>query len=100
MERREIDVNVETTLDYDSTDSGPNIVTPPVFRRQLMIVDIIGNYYTSIEGRLLFNTKIDETFYACLSQWIDIFDTILKNKIKIATIVNRGNEKDCESNSQ
>ena len=65
-----------------------------------MINDIIGNYYTSMEGRLLFNTKVEETFYACLFQRIDVFDTILNNKVKIATIENRGNKKDCELNSQ
>ena len=53
-----------------------------------------------MEGRLLFNTKIDETVYDCLSQQIDVFDTILNNKMNISKIVNRGIERDCELNSQ
>ena len=77
MKRREIEINDDINLDYDSTHSGPNIVTPPVFRRQLTIIDIIGDYYSSMEGRLLFNTKTDETVYTCLSRRIDVFDIIL-----------------------
>ena len=93
--RREIEINDDINLDdYDSTNFGPNIVTPPVFRRQLIIVDIIGNNYTSLECMHLFNTKIDESVYDCLSQQIEIFEAILNNKRNIVTIANRGNDKD------
>ena len=98
--RREIEINDGINLDYNSTDSCPNIVTPPAFRRRLIIIDIIGDYYSSMEGRLLFNTKTDETVYDCLSRQIDVFDTILNNKMNVSKIVKKGNKRDCELNSK
>lgn len=77
----------------------PNIITPPNFRNRLTICDIIGDYYTSSEGKILFNCPTDETVYDCLSRRIDHFELILNNKVSISSIVNKAREKDCELDS-
>ncbi len=79
-------------------DSGPNVITPPNFRRRLTILDIIGDYYSSSEGKILFNCKQNESVYDCLSRRIDHFNMIINN-VCISTIVHKAKEKDCEMSS-
>ena len=100
--RKEISLNNDyftLNSDEESTDSGPNVITPPNFRRRLTILDIIGDYYSSSEGKILFNCKQNESVYDCLSRRIDRFNMIINNKICISTIVNKAKEKDCEMSS-
>ena len=100
--RKRISIRTDNiTLNYYSDDSSevPNIITPPNFRSKLTICDVIGDYYTSSEGKILFNCPTDETVYYCLSRRIDHFELILNNKVSLSSIINRAKEKDCELNS-
>ena len=58
----------------------------PIFKKKVIIRDIIGDYFTSSEARLLFNCRKDESAYGCLTRRIDKFDSILNNKDTIASI--------------
>ncbi len=64
------------------------------------MVDIIGDYVNSSEAKLIFNCHKNETVYDCLSQGIDVFESVINNKRDIASIFNKAMEKDCELNSQ
>ena len=70
----------------------------PIFKKKVIIRDIIGDYFTSSEARLLFNCRKDETAYDCLTRRIDKFDSILNNKDTIASIVNKATEDNCQLN--
>ncbi len=101
--RLQINTNIHLTSysdDDKSTDSSPNVITPPAFRKRLSIIDIIGNYFTSSEGKILFICKNDKTVYNCLSHRIDIFDSIVNKKMDISLFVNKANKKNCELTSQ
>ena len=97
--RRELMLNTDLDLYSDDENSTSNIITPPNFRRRLTIVDVIGDYNTSPEGRIIFNCKKNETVYDCLSRRIDQFNLIMNNKKCISTIVNKAREAHCEINS-
>ena len=100
--RTEIQMNISLNSysdDDESTDSSPNIITPPAFRKRLSIVDIIGDYFTSPEAKLLFKCRKNETVYDCLSRRIDVFESVINNKSDISSIVNKAMEKDCQLNS-
>ena len=97
--RRELTINTDINLFSDNEDDGEsNVVTPPNFRRRLTIGDIIGDYFDSSEGKILFNCKQNESVYNCLSRRIDKFNSILNNKMCISEIVNKAKERDCELN--
>ena len=64
-------------------------------KKKVNIKDIICNYFTNHESRLLFNCRKDESAYDCLTRWIDKIDSILNNKDKIASIVNKATEDNC-----
>ena len=70
----------------------------PIFKKKVIIRDIIGDYFTSSEARLLFNCRKDETAYDCLTRRIDKFDSILNNKDTIASIVNKATEANGQLN--
>ncbi len=76
-----------------------HIMTPLNFLRRLTILDVIGDYYNSSEGMILFNCPQNESTYTFLSHCIDHFNEIINNKMCILTIVNKAKEKDCGMNS-
>ena len=76
-----------------------NVISPPKFRRKLTILDLIEDYYSSSEGRYLFNYRQNESLDNFLCRCIDHFNMIINNKICISTIVNKAKEKDCEMTS-
>ncbi len=105
QKKRDLQINTNINLtsysdDDESTNLSSNVITPPAFRERLSIIDIIGNYFTSSEGKILFNCKNNETVYDCLSHHIDIFESIINNTMDISLIVNKANKKDCELTSQ
>jgi len=89
--------SLQDTSNIDVEESTGEIEQPK-FKMNVNITDIIGDYFTSSEAKLLFNCRKDESADDCLSRRIDKFDSILNNKDIIASIVNNATEENCALN--
>jgi len=84
--RKQESVNKNIILCVDDNDSA-NVVTPPTTKQKLSIANLVGNYFSSNDAKILFNSSENETVYDCLTRRIDCFDDILNRKLDLPKIV-------------
>lgn len=84
--RKQESVNKNVILCVDDNDSA-NVVTPPTTKQKLSIANLVGNYFSSNDAKILFNSSENETVYDCLTRRIDCFDDILNRKLDLPKIV-------------
>ena len=70
IKRKAILINTDVIL-YSYDEEETNVKPPPNFRRRLTIVDIIEDFYHSLEGKILYNCKQNESVHNYLSRCKD-----------------------------
>ena len=76
----------------DSSSTQSSVIISPDIKntKRLQVIKEIGDYFNCPLSKKVFECKLNEDVYDCLSRRIDLLDDVLKNHESILSIMNKG----------